>query len=59
MKHEKHPMSSNPFFEPQMLHEISIILIASQEQQEAEQDYYQNIYFCWDKTILPVLESGK
>lgn len=42
MKHEKHPMSSNPFFEPQMLNEIPIILIASKEQQEAEQDYYQN-----------------
>lgn len=40
--HEKHPMSSNPFFEPQMLNEIPIILIASKEQQEAEQDYYQN-----------------
>lgn len=40
--HEKHPMSSNPFFEPHMLNEISIILIASKEQQEAEQDYYQN-----------------
>ena len=35
-------MSSNPFFEPQMLNEIPIILIASKEQQEAEQDYYQN-----------------
>ena len=44
--HEKHPMSSSPFFEPQMLDEIPIILIASKEQQEAEQDYYQNIYFC-------------
>ena len=42
MIHEKHPMSSNPFFEPQMLNEIPIILIASKEQQEAEQDYYQN-----------------
>lgn len=40
--HEKHPMSSTPFFEPQMLDEIPIILIASKEQQEAEQDYYQN-----------------
>lgn len=40
--HEKHPMSSNSFFEPQMLNEIPIILIASKEQQEAEQDYYQN-----------------
>ena len=40
--HEKHPMSSNPFFEPHMLNEIPIILIASKEQQEAEQDYYQN-----------------
>ena len=40
--HEKHPMSRNPFFEPQMLNEIPIILIASKEQQEAEQDYYQN-----------------
>ena len=40
--HEKHPMSSNSFFEPQMLSEIPIILIASKEQQEAEQDYYQN-----------------
>lgn len=40
--HEKHPMSSSPFFEPQMLDEIPIILIASKEQQEAEQDYYQN-----------------
>lgn len=30
------------FFEPQMLDEIPIILIASKEQQEAEQDYYQN-----------------
>lgn len=39
---EKHPMSSKPFFEPQMLNEIPIILIASKEQQEAEQDYYQN-----------------
>lgn len=33
--HEKHPMSSNPFFEPHMLNEIPIILIASKEQQEA------------------------
>lgn len=40
--HEKHPMSDSPFFEPQMLNEIPIILIASKEQQEAEQDYYQN-----------------
>ena len=40
--HEKHPMSSTPFFEPQMLNEIPVILIASKEQQEAEQDYYQN-----------------
>ncbi len=40
--HEKHPMSSNPFFEPHMLNEIPIILIASKEQQEAEQGYYQN-----------------
>lgn len=40
--HEKHPMSSTPFFEPKMLNEIPIILIASKEQQEAEQDYYQN-----------------
>lgn len=40
--HEKHPMSSNPFFEPQMLNELPVILIASKEQQEAEQDYYQN-----------------
>lgn len=40
--HEKHPMSRNPFFEPHMLNEIPIILIASKEQQEAEQDYYQN-----------------
>lgn len=40
--HEKHPMSGNPLFEPQMLDEIPIILIASKEQQEAEQDYYQN-----------------
>lgn len=40
--HEKHPMSGIPFFEPQMLNEIPIILIASKEQQEAEQDYYQN-----------------
>lgn len=40
--HEKHPMSSKPFFEPQMLDEIPIILIASKEQQEAERDYYQN-----------------
>lgn len=40
--HEKHPMSSKPFFEPQMLNEIPIILIASKEQQEAEKDYYQN-----------------
>lgn len=39
---EKHPMSGNPFLEPQMLNEIPIILIASKEQQEAEQDYYQN-----------------
>lgn len=39
--HEKHPMSSNSFFEPQMLNEIPIILIASKEQQESEQDYYQ------------------
>lgn len=30
--HEKHPMSSNPFFEPHMLNEIPIILIASKEQ---------------------------
>lgn len=40
--HEKHPMSSRPFFEPQMLNEMPIILIASKEQQEMEQDYYQN-----------------
>lgn len=40
--HEKHPMSGNSFFEPQMLNEIPIILVASKEQQEAEQDYYQN-----------------
>ncbi len=40
--HEKHPMGGNPFFGPQMLHEIPIILVASKEQREAEQDYYQN-----------------
>lgn len=40
--HEKHPISSSSFFEPRMLDEIPIILIASREQQEAEQDYYQN-----------------
>lgn len=40
--HERHPMSDSPFFEPKMLEEIPIILIASREQQEAEQDYYQN-----------------
>lgn len=40
--HEKHPMSGKSLFEPQMLNEIPIILIASKEQQEAEQDYYQN-----------------
>ncbi len=40
--HEKHPMSGNSFFEPQMLDEIPVILIASKEQQEVEQDYYQN-----------------
>lgn len=40
--HEKHPMSGESFFEPQMLNEIPIILIASKEQQEVEQDYYQN-----------------
>lgn len=40
--HEKHPMSGNSLFEPQMLNEIPIILIASKEQQETEQDYYQN-----------------
>lgn len=40
--HEKHFMSNQPFFEPQMLNGIPIILIASKEQQEAEQDYYQN-----------------
>ena len=31
--HEKHPMSSTPFFEPQMLNEIPVILIASKEQE--------------------------
>ena len=41
--HEKHPMSGNPFFEPEKLNEIPVILIASKEQQEAEQDYYQNV----------------
>ncbi len=40
--HEKHPLSGNPFFEPQMLNEIPIILVASKEQREAEQNYYQN-----------------
>lgn len=40
--HEKHPMSGKEFFEPQMLNGIPIILIASKEQQEIEQDYYQN-----------------
>lgn len=40
--HEKHSMSNKPFFEPQILNGIPIILIASKEQQEAEQDYYQN-----------------
>lgn len=40
--HEKHFMSKKLFFEPQMLNGIPIILIASKEQQEAEQDYYQN-----------------
>lgn len=40
--HEKHVLSSQPFFEPQMLDGIPIILIASKEQQEAERDYYQN-----------------
>lgn len=40
--HEKHPMSTNPFFEPHMLNDLPIILVASKEQQEAERDYYQN-----------------
>lgn len=40
--HEKHPMSGNSSFEPQMLDGIPVILVASKEQQEAEQDYYQN-----------------
>lgn len=40
--HEKHPISSKKFIEPQMLEEIPIILVASREQQEAEQDYFQN-----------------
>lgn len=38
----KELLNSNPFFEPHMLNEIPIILIASKEQQEAEQNYYQN-----------------
>lgn len=38
---EKNALSKNPFLEPQMLYEIPIILIASKEQQTAEQDYYQ------------------
>lgn len=40
--HEKHPMSTTPFFEPHMLNNLPIILVASKEQQEAERDYYQN-----------------
>lgn len=39
---EKHPLGSAPVFDPKMLSEIPIILIASREQQKAEQDYYQN-----------------
>ena len=38
-------MGGKAFFEPQMLNEILIILIASKEQQKAEQDYYQNALF--------------
>ena len=34
--HEKHPMSGKRFFEPQMLNEIPIILVASTEQRETE-----------------------
>ena len=40
--HEKHPMSAHEFAEPQMLEKIPVILVASKEQQEIEQDYYQN-----------------
>ena len=40
--HEKHPMSNKKYWEPQMLSEIPVILVASKEQQKNEQDYYQN-----------------
>ncbi|MDE6626550.1 MAG: LysR family transcriptional regulator [Lachnospiraceae bacterium] len=50
--HEKHPMSHREFFEPQMLNGIPVILVASKEQQEIEQDYYQNALGIGDEYIF-------